>query len=99
MTHPNDFVGIKGIVRTVRKDSVLFSVGDSVPLAAWVPRSVVTATDNRTLDDIWSDMNAMQRPKPVPMTLHMQRWKAEEAGFTGTPDSETVNLFRDWDSR
>lgn len=93
MADRNDFVMVRGKVEAVRDGAVLFSVGAMVSRAAWIPRSLVHADDNKRLDDIMADMRAQLRPHPVEFSLRIQRWKADDAGFDGE-DDQTADLFQ-----
>lgn len=67
-----EYVTIRGRVLDVHKTSVLFSVGQSVPRTAWVPRSLIHGGDDRTLDG---------RFKGEEMSLRIFEWKVDELGW------------------
>lgn len=89
----DDYVKVQGRARHVRDAAVLFSVGDSVPRAAWIPRSVLHGADDLTLTKQAPQINAGGRTGGMAMTLRIRRWKAEEVGFVTSHDQETQDLF------
>lgn len=71
----DDYVRVPGTVKQVRAGAVLFAVGDGVPRAAWVPRSLIHGADDQALDQL-----TMVDAK---MALRIREWKADELGWTG----------------
>jgi len=85
MMEKDDYVRIHcRVERPPRRDAVMLSVGDSVPRAAWVPRSCLHGADDLTLN------KAKAGDK---LTLRIREWKAEQCGFLGRPDDQTDDLF------
>lgn len=89
----DDYVKVQGRARHVRDAAVLFAVGESVPRAAWIPRSVLHGADDLTLSRLAGQINASGRTGGTAMTLRIRRWKAEEVGFITGHDQETEDLF------
>jgi hypothetical protein len=84
MSEGDDHVRVTGRLQAIRNDAVMFSVGDAVPRAAWIPRSLIHGAD---------DIALKGKNKGDQMALRIFRWKAEEAGFVTDRDDRTLDLF------
>lgn len=82
----DEYVRIRGKVQAVRKGALMFSVGQSVPRAGWIPRSLIHAADDLTLDGLMVGAE---------ITLRVREWKADELGFTSDrdPNGAARDLF------
>lgn len=85
MSDGEDYVTVQATIREVRKQSVLITVGNSVPRGDWIPRSLIHGADDRQLDGKFEGEK---------MSLRMFRWKAEQVGFVTAQDEETEDLFQ-----
>lgn len=86
----DDYVRVLGKIEAVRKGAVMFSVGKSVPRAAWIPRSLIHGADDLTLDG---------RMVGEECALRIREWKADEVGFNSQRDDAAADgdLFRSGD--
>lgn len=84
----DEYVRIRGKIEAIRKGAFMFSVGRSVPRAAWIPRSLIHAADDLALDG---------QMVGAEITVRMREWKADECGFTGDhdPNGADRDLFGD----
>lgn len=93
MSDRDDYLRIPGRVQYVRPHAVLFTVGDTVPRAAWIPRALIHGADDKQLTEEADSINAMRGQGGMRMTLRMFRWKAEEIGFTSAAGYGLGSLF------
>lgn len=93
MSDRDDYLKVQGKARFIRDGAVLFSIGESVSRAAWIPRSLVHGADDLTLKSMAGQVNRTSIDVGTPMALRIRRWKAEQIGFAGGPDQDTTDLF------
>lgn len=93
MTDGDDYTKVKGRIRRIRPNAILFTVGESVPRGEWIPRSLIHGADERLLDGLIPEVARAERSGGLPREIRIFTWKAEEAGFTASRDQNTCDLF------
>ena len=89
----DEYVKVKGKIAKIRAQSILFTVGDSVPRGAWIPRSLIHGADERQLDGLAAAVLRMAKQGGVEREIRIFEWKAEEIGFITGRDGSTGDLF------